>query len=69
MPAAFREHIPPFRISMYAYSKAPEERFVIIDMKKYRAGDRVLGGALLLEIQPDNLILELDGDRFRIPRT
>lgn len=68
MPVAFRERIPLFRINIFAYSPNPEERFAIIDMHKYRVGDELPGGAELLEIRADCLVLELDGERFRYPR-
>ena len=68
LPAEFRDRMPPFKINVYAYSKSPAERFAIIDMSKYLAGDRIPGGALLLEIRADSLIFELDGTKFRVPR-
>jgi|GEM_PF-240962 len=68
LPFEFQEKVPPFKITMFAYSKYPAERFVIIDMKKLRVGDRLPGGILLLEIQSENLVLELDGQKFLIPR-
>ena len=68
LPAEFRARVPPFKINVYAYSKVPGERFAIIDMKKYLPGDRIPGGALLLEIRADGLVLELEGTKFRIPR-
>jgi general secretion pathway protein B len=68
LPVEFQEKVPPFKITMFAYSKNPGERFVIIDMKKSRVGDRLPGGMLLLEIQSENLVLELDGQKFMIPR-
>jgi general secretion pathway protein B len=68
MPMEFRQRIPEFRINVHAYSKAPSERFAIIDMKKYLVGDRLPGGALLREIREDSLVLELDGSKFRVPR-
>lgn len=68
LPVEFQEKVPPFKITMFAYSKYPAERFVIIDMKKSRVGDRLPGGILLLEIQSENLVLELDGQKFMIPR-
>jgi general secretion pathway protein B len=68
LPLDFQERIPPLKISMFAYSREPAERFVIIDMKKYRTGDRLPGNLLLLEIQAENLLLELDGQKFRVPR-
>lgn len=68
LPLDFQERVPPMKISMFAYSKNPAERFVIIDMRKYRAGDRLPGGILLLNIQAENLLLELDGQKFLVPR-
>jgi general secretion pathway protein B len=64
----FQEKLPEFRINVFAYSKLPAERFAIIDMKKYRVGERIPGGALLQEIQPEWLVMELDGQKFRYPR-
>ena len=68
LPPSFQERIPPIRITMFAYSRNPAERFVIIDMKKRRVGDQIPGGALLVEIQAENLLLELDGQQFLLPR-
>ena len=68
LPLDFQERVPPMKISMFAYSKNPAERFVIIDMRKYRPGDRLPGGILLLSIQAENLLLELDGQKFLVPR-
>jgi len=68
LPLDFQERVPPMKISMFAYSKNPAERFVIIDMRKYRAGERLPGGILLLSIQAENLLLELDGQKFLVPR-
>ena len=53
---------------MFGYSRVESERFVIIDMKKYRVGDQLPGGPLLMDIQAENLLLELDGQKFLIPR-
>jgi general secretion pathway protein B len=68
LPLSFQERIPPLKISMFAYSRNPAERFVIIDMKKHRVGDQIPGGALLMEIQAENLLLELEGQKFLLPR-
>lgn len=68
LPLSFQERIPPLKISMFAYSRNPAERFVIINMKKHRVGDPIPGGALLIEIQSENLLLELDGQKFLLPR-
>jgi general secretion pathway protein B len=68
MPPDFRAKVPAFRINVHAYSKVPAERFAIIDMKKYLAGDRIAGGPKLLEIRPESLVMDLDGTRFQVPR-
>ena len=68
MPEAFRSRIPPFRITMFAYSENPQDRFVIVNMKKLVAGDVLPGGVLLIEIRAENLVGELDGQKFLIPR-
>lgn len=68
LPRDFRERVPEFRINIHAYSEAPAERFAIIDMKKYRAGDALPGGAVLREIRADGLVLDLDGTKFRVAR-
>lgn len=68
MPEAFRSRIPSFRITMFAYSENPQERFVIVNMKKLVAGDVLPGGVLLIEIRAENLVGELDGQKFLIPR-
>lgn len=68
LPGDFRRRLPEFNINIFAYSNAPAERFAIIDMRKYRVGDRIPGDALLLEIRSDSLVLEMEGQKFRYPR-
>jgi general secretion pathway protein B len=66
MPEDFRQRTPPLIINVLAYSSKPEERFAIIKMVKYTIGDSIPGGAVLLEIRSDSLVLDLDGTKFRI---
>ncbi|MEY4685859.1 MAG: hypothetical protein RLZ25_2318 [Pseudomonadota bacterium] len=68
MPEAFRSRIPSFRITMFAFSENPQDRFIIVNMKKLVAGDVLPGGVLLIEIRAENLVGELDGQKFLIPR-
>ncbi|MGX2038710.1 general secretion pathway protein GspB [Methylocaldum sp. MU1018] len=68
MPVDFQQRAGPVTINVFAYSEQPEERFAIIDMKKYRVGDRTQGGAELLEIRSDSLVLRWEGRKFRVPR-
>jgi general secretion pathway protein B len=68
MPADFQQRVGPVTINVFAYSERPEERFAIIDMKKYRVSDRLGNGAKLLEIRADSLVLQSEGHKFRVPR-
>ncbi|MGR8933436.1 MAG: general secretion pathway protein GspB [Gammaproteobacteria bacterium] len=63
-----RSRLPPLTVNVLAYASKPEERFAVINMTKYVHGDVIPGGAVLLEILPDGLLLELDGMKFRMPQ-
>jgi general secretion pathway protein B len=54
-------------VNVHVYSKIPEERFVFLNMKIYREGDRLLEGPRLEQITQDGVILSLGGERFRVP--
>jgi general secretion pathway protein B len=68
LPAEFQSRVPDFRITMFAYAERPEERFVIINMKRLKVGDLLPGGLLLIDIEAEHLVAELDGQKFLIPR-
>lgn len=68
MPEDIRLRMPLLTVNMLAYSSVPEERFAVVNMVKYTNGDRLPGGAVLLEIRSDGLVLDLDGTRFRLPQ-
>jgi general secretion pathway protein B len=68
LPDAIQQRVPSFKITMFAYSENPQERFIIVNMKKYSAGDVLPGGVLLIEIRAEDLVAEMDGQKFLIPR-
>lgn len=68
LPTSLREKIPPFKITMLAYDEDPKERFVIVNLQKRRVGEFLPGGVLLIEIRSEDLVGELDGQKFRISR-
>ena len=68
LPVEIRQKIPIFRITMFAYDENPRERFVIVNMQKLRVGDVLPGGILLIDIRSEDLVAEVDGHKFRIPR-
>lgn len=68
LPFEIRQKLPSFRITMFAFDEQPKERFVIVNMKKLKVGDLLPGGILIIDIRAEDLVAEIDGQKFRIPR-
>lgn len=64
LPEALQQAIPELRLTVHVYSAAPEQRFVIINSRKMREGDRSREDLRLEEVTPDGVILEYRGQRF-----
>ena len=60
-------HIPPLRLDLHVYAARPEERFVMINMKKLREGDSLPEGVHVESITPEGAILSYSGSRFLLP--
>ncbi len=60
--------IQPLRIDMHVYSDDPRQRFVFVNMRKYREGERLQEGPVVETITPDGLVLKHQGRRFSLAR-
>ena len=60
--------VPQLRLDLHAYAPRPEDRFVLINMKKLREGDSLPEGVKVESITPDGVILSHNGSRFLLPR-
>ncbi|RMF97881.1 MAG: hypothetical protein D6727_04545 [Gammaproteobacteria bacterium] len=60
--------LPPLRIDMHVYSDDPGRRFVFVNMRKYREGERLREGPLLERITADGVVLNHQGRRFTLAR-
>jgi general secretion pathway protein B len=60
--------LPQLRLDLHAYAARPEDRFVLINMKKVREGDSLPEGVKVESITPDGVILSHNGTRFLLPR-
>lgn len=56
------------RVDMHVYAGDASKRFVFINMKKYREGDRLLEGPTVEEITPDGVIMRHESYRFGLDR-
>ncbi|MFQ6006361.1 MAG: general secretion pathway protein GspB [Woeseia sp.] len=60
--------LPDLHLDIHVYSEKPGERFVFINMNKYREQARLAEGPLVKEITPEGVILEHLGSGFLLPR-
>lgn len=67
MPPDFRRSVQAIRIDAHFYSEDPARRFVMINLRKYHEGERLLEGPELERIEQDGLLLSYQGQRFRMP--
>ena len=61
-------NLPAMHVDIHVYSDTPADRFVFINMNKYRENAQTAEGALLREITPDGVVLEFRGRAFLLPR-
>lgn len=66
LPLATQAAIPPLEVNVHAYAQTRGERMVIINMKRYREGDRLREGPLVDTITPAGVVLIFDNQRFRL---
>jgi len=60
--------MPPLRMDMHVYSPEPSQRFVFINMAKYREGERLKEGPQIESIDSAGVILSHQGRRFTLAR-
>jgi len=59
LPAAEKSKIRSYEVNVHVYDDVVEERFVLVNMKKYKQGDRLPGGGpVVSEITPEGLVVE-----------
>ncbi|MGZ5025900.1 MAG: general secretion pathway protein GspB [Methylobacter sp.] len=68
LPFEFRQTLPKFTVNVFVYSKDPEERFIMIDMVKYKPGQQIKDAMLLKEILPDSFVVDYQNREFQIKR-
>lgn len=68
LPLAFQQSLPPLHLDVHSYTRKPAGRFVVINMRQYRIGDTLKEGPRILNITPQGVILEYQGQSFLLPR-
>ncbi len=60
--------LPTMHIDIHVYSDTPGDRFVFINMNKYRESDRLDEGPVVEQITPDGVVLAHQGTEFFLSR-
>lgn len=66
LPNDFRQSVPKMAINVFVYARDPAERFVIINMVKYKAGQLTKDEVAIKEILPKSLVLNYRDQTFQI---
>lgn len=68
LPYEIRQTVPKMTINVLYYSSNPAERFVIINMKKYKTGELTKDSVDLKEIRRDSLVMSYQNQTFRLEK-
>ncbi|CAN5139761.1 hypothetical protein BH24PSE2_BH24PSE2_04890 [soil metagenome] len=68
LTVAGRLALPPLHLDIHVYSDTPAARFVFIDGRKYREGERLSAGPQIEQITETGVIMSHQDERFLLPR-
>ncbi|MDX1509127.1 MAG: general secretion pathway protein GspB [Woeseiaceae bacterium] len=63
-----RLQLPDLHVDIHVYSPVPRERFVFINMAKYRENEVIREGPTITRIEADGVVLQYQGVSFILPR-
>lgn len=66
LPSDIRQSLPLVRIDVHVYAEQAADRFVLINLIKYREGEVLEEGPRVERITPEGLVLSYQGEQFRI---
>lgn len=61
-------NIPELRLDLHVFAAKPQDRFVMINMKKLHEGDSLPNGVHVDSITPEGAVLSHNGAKFLLPR-
>jgi general secretion pathway protein B len=60
--------LPDLHLDIHVYANRADERFVFVNMNKYRENATLAEGPMVKEITADGVILQFQGAKFVLPR-
>lgn len=68
LPREFRNNFDLPRVDIHVYSDQPQERYILVNLEKYREGETLASGLVLEEILPDGMVMSYRGELFRVKK-
>jgi general secretion pathway protein B len=63
MPPDYRADFPRLNVEIHVYEKQAQRRFVMVNGRRYREGERMTEGPAVIEIVPEGMVLEHRGEK------
>lgn len=67
LPAGVQLQVPEFNIGAHMYSTNPSQRRLSVNGQELKEGDKIKGKLKILEIRPRDVVLEVAGEKFKVP--
>lgn len=67
MPAEFRRSLPPMKMDAHFHTDVPGRSFVMINLRKYKPGERLAEGPQVVDIVAGGVVLSYQGQQFLLP--
>lgn len=67
LPLSVLRNAPDLNLDVHVYSETKDKRFVLINARRYREGEKLSEGPTLESITPDGAVLRHQGKRFLLP--
>ena len=68
MSPEFQKTVPPMTVNIHVYAPEESGRILYINNRSYRRGDDIPGGIRVEEIIPEGVVLQFQGQRFKLAR-
>jgi general secretion pathway protein B len=68
MSPEFQKTVPPMTVNIHVYASDESRRILYINNRQYRGGDEIPGGVRVEEIIPEGVVLQFQGQRFKLAR-
>jgi general secretion pathway protein B len=68
LPQETRDRLDLPRLDVHVYSEDPQRRYILVNLEKYREGERLASGLVVEEILPDGMVMSYQGERFLVDK-